>query len=106
MVTVRTVGKPGTQTRTAAAAKASNTSIRAIDAANISAGDKIILDIDSKDHGIETVTVKNLGTVAEGGGSHGDVAAAVRPLNWRLRSVQPFGQPALSASNRHGLGNK
>ena len=71
VVTVAAVGKPGTQTRTAAAAKAGDTSIRAMNAANISAGDKIILDIDSKDHGIEVVTVKNVVTAADGGGGGG-----------------------------------
>ena len=71
VVTVTAVGKPGTQTRTAAAAKAGDTSIRAMNAANISPGDKIILDIDSKEHGIETVTVKSVGGAGGGGGRGG-----------------------------------
>jgi hypothetical protein len=71
VVTVTEVGKPGTQTRLAAAAKVGDTTIRAMNAANISAGDRIILDIDSKGHGIETVVVKNVGVPVGGGGRGG-----------------------------------
>jgi hypothetical protein len=68
VVTVTEAGKPGTQTRLAAAANAGDTTIRVMNAANISVGDKIRLDIDSMGHGIETVTVKNVGAAAGGGG--------------------------------------
>ncbi len=68
VVTVTAVGKPGTQTTLAADAKAGDTSIRVRNAADISVGDKINLDIDSVGHGTETVTVKSLGTAAGGGG--------------------------------------
>ena len=94
VVTVTAVGKPGTQTRTAAAAKAGDTSIRAMNAANISAGDKIILDIDSKDHGIEIVTVKNVGTAAGGGGGgRGGGGATLEleaPLKFNHSANLPF----------------
>jgi hypothetical protein len=66
--TVTAVGKPGTQTLLAAAAKAGDTSIRAGAAANITAGDQIILDIDSVGHGTETITVKAV-VAATGGGA-------------------------------------
>src|SRR5262249_40208295 len=67
VATVTEVGKPGTQTALAAGAKAGDTTIRVRNVVNISAGDQIRLDIDSKDHGIETVTVTRVGTVGSGG---------------------------------------
>jgi non-reducing end alpha-L-arabinofuranosidase len=72
VVTVTEVGKPGTQTYLGADAKAGDTTIRIRNVANISPGDRIRLDIDSKEHGIETVTVKQIGTAdAPGGGGGG-----------------------------------
>ena len=62
VVTITKVGKPGTQAYLSADAKAGDTNIKVSSVANISAGDKIRLDIDSKGHGIETVTVKRVGT--------------------------------------------
>jgi hypothetical protein len=62
VVTVTSVGKPGTQARLSADAKAGDTSIRVSSAENISVGDRIRLDIASKGHGIETVTVTRVGT--------------------------------------------
>jgi hypothetical protein len=64
MATVTAVGKQGTQAYLAANASAGATNIKVTSVANISAGDKIRLDIDSVGHGIETVTVKNAGTQA------------------------------------------
>ena len=71
VVTVTEVGKPGTQTYLAAEAKAGDTAVRVRNAANISVGDKITLDIDSKDHGIEMVTVTRVDTQAPVGGGRG-----------------------------------
>ena len=62
VVTITKVGKPGTQAWLSAEAKAGDTNIKVSSVANISAGDKIRLDIDSKGHGIETVTVTHVGT--------------------------------------------
>jgi non-reducing end alpha-L-arabinofuranosidase len=62
VVTITKVGKPGTQAWLSADAKAGDTNIKVSSVANISAGDKIILDIDSKGHGTETVTVTRVGT--------------------------------------------
>ncbi len=62
IVTVTKVGKPGTQAYLSMDAKAGDTNIKVSSVANISVGDKIRLDIDSKGHGIETVTVKQVGT--------------------------------------------
>jgi hypothetical protein len=71
VVTVTGVGKPGTQTYLAAAAKAGDTSIRVRNAADISVGEKINLDIDSVGHGTETVTVTAVNTQSNGGGGRG-----------------------------------
>jgi len=67
VATVTSVGKPGTQAYLAADAKAGDTNIKVTSVANISAGDKIRLDIDSVGHGIETVTVARVGTAAARG---------------------------------------
>ena len=64
VATVTAVGKPGTQAYLAADAPAGATNIKVTSVANISVGDKIRLDIDSVGHGIETVTVTNVGTQA------------------------------------------
>jgi hypothetical protein len=62
VATVTAVGKPGTQAFLGADAPAGATNIKVTSVANISAGDKIRLDIDSVGHGIETVTVTRVGT--------------------------------------------
>ena len=62
VVTVTAAGKPGTQAFLGADAAAGATNIKVTSVANISAGDKIRLDIDSVGHGIETVTVTRVGT--------------------------------------------
>ena len=62
VATVTAVGKPGTQAWLSMDAKAGDTNIKVSSVANISVGDKIRLDIDSVGHGIETVTVKRVGT--------------------------------------------
>ncbi len=62
VVTVTAVGKPGTQAFLAADAPAGATNIKVTSVASISPGDRIRLDIDSVGHGIETVTVKSVGT--------------------------------------------
>jgi hypothetical protein len=62
VVTITNVGKPGTQAWLSMDAKAGDKNIKVSSVANISVGDKIRLDIDSEGHGIETVTVTNVGT--------------------------------------------
>ena len=64
IATVTAVGKPGTQAYLAADAAAGDTNIKVTSVSDISVGDKIRLDIDSRDHGIETVTVTRVGTTA------------------------------------------
>ncbi len=62
VVTVTAVGKPGTQAYLSMDAKKGDTNIKVSSTENISVGDKIRLDIDSEGHGVETVTVKAVGT--------------------------------------------
>jgi len=62
VATVTAIGKPGTQALLGAEARAGATNIKVTSTVNISAGDKIRLDIDSKGHGIETVTITRVGT--------------------------------------------
>ncbi len=64
IATVTAVGKPGTQAYLAMEAPAGGTNIQVTSLENVSAGDKIRLDIDSVGHGIETVTVAHVGTAA------------------------------------------
>ncbi len=99
VVTVTAVGKQGTQAWLSADAKAGDTNIKVSSVANISAGDKIRLDIDSVGHGIETVTVTRVGTASvrstfngplrdnEDKGTGLDLAA---PLKFNHASNMPF----------------
>ncbi len=64
IATVTAVGKPGTQAYLAMNAPAGATNIKVTSLSDISVGDKIRLDVDSVGHGIETVTVSNVGTAA------------------------------------------
>ncbi|MFL6437805.1 MAG: arabinofuranosidase catalytic domain-containing protein [Terriglobales bacterium] len=64
VVTVTAVGKPGTQGYLAADVPAGATNIKVTSVSDISVGDKIRLDIESRGHGIETVTVTRVGTQA------------------------------------------
>ncbi|MBR5735743.1 MAG: lamin tail domain-containing protein [Bacteroidales bacterium] len=65
VVTITEVGKPGSQAYLAYEAKPGDTNIKVTSTANITAGDKIRLDIASEGHGIEWVTVKSVGTQSE-----------------------------------------
>ncbi len=62
VVTITKVGKPGTQAWLSMDARVGDRNIKVSSVENISPGDKIRLDIDSEGHGIETVTVKRVGT--------------------------------------------
>lgn len=64
VVTITEVGKPGTQAWLSMDAKKGDTNIKVSSVENITAGDKIRLDIESLGHGIETVTVKSVGTAS------------------------------------------
>jgi len=99
IVTITSVGKPGTQAYLAVDAKAGTTNLKMSSVANISVGDKIRLDIDSKGHGIETVTVTKVGTQssrspgrgpftpAEDAGTGIDISA---PLKYNHAANMPY----------------
>ena len=85
VATVTAVGKPGTQAYLATDAPAGSTNIKVTSIANISAGDKIRLDIDSVAHGIEIVTVANVGTQANQTNLSADASAGATHID--VRSV-------------------
>jgi non-reducing end alpha-L-arabinofuranosidase len=62
VVTITEVGKAGTQAWLSADVKPGDTNIKVSSVANITAGDKIRLGYDTLEHGVEWVTVKNVGT--------------------------------------------
>ena len=64
VATVTAVGKRGTQAYLAMNAPAGATNIQVTSLSGISKGDKFRLDVDSVGHGIETVTVTDVGTAA------------------------------------------
>ena len=96
VVTVTAVGKSGTQAYLSVDAKVGDTNIKVSSVANISVGDKIRLDIDSVDHGIETVTVTKVGTQSArgpGGGRVGDPGTGLdidAPLKFNHAANMPF----------------
>lgn len=83
VATVTEVGKPGTQAYLAADALAGGTIIQVTSAENISAGEQIRLDIDSAGHGIETVTVKTVGTPAKSTALTANASAGATTLKVR-----------------------
>jgi hypothetical protein len=88
VATVTAVGKPGTQAFLGADARAGETNIKVTSVANISAGDKIRLDIESVGHGIDTVTVTRVGTPAIRSALTANVSAGATSIN--VRSVNGF----------------
>ena len=88
VATVTAVGKAGTQAYLSADAAAGATNIKVTSVANISVGDKIRLDIDSKDHGIDSVTVTRVGTEAKR--TNMSAAAAAGATNIKVRNVAKF----------------
>lgn len=99
VVTVTDVGKPGTQAWLSMDAKAGARNIKVSSVANISVGDKIRLDIDSKGHGIEWVTVTKVGTQSVRSTFNGPLKAnedpgtglnLAKPLKFNHSSNMPF----------------
>ncbi|HVT97198.1 MAG TPA: arabinofuranosidase catalytic domain-containing protein [Acidobacteriaceae bacterium] len=88
VATVTAVGKPGTQAYLATDAAAGATNIQVTSAEDISAGDKIRLDIDSEGHGIETVTVTRVGTQADHSNLAANASAGATTI--KVRSVRGF----------------
>ena len=88
IATVTAVGKPGTQAYLAADAPAGADNVKVTSVSDISPGDKIRLDIDSVGHGIETVTVKSVGTQATR--TNLSAAASAGATNIKVRNVNGF----------------
>jgi hypothetical protein len=88
VATVTAIGKQGTQAFLGADAAAGATNIKATSVADISVGDKIRLDIDSKGHGIEIVTVTQVGSQSD----RTTLAANVSPgaTKIKVRGVNGF----------------
>jgi hypothetical protein len=83
VATVTAVGKPGTQAYLATDAAPGATNIKVTSVSDITAGDKIRLDIDSVGHGIETVTVAHVGTQATQTNLAADVDAGATRIKVR-----------------------
>jgi len=83
IATVTAVGKPGTQAYLAMDAHAGATNLKVTSDSDISAGDRIRLDIESVGHGIETVTVAHVGTAANQTNLNAPVSAGATRVNVR-----------------------
>jgi hypothetical protein len=90
VVTVTAVGKPGTQAFLGADAHVGETNIKVTSVANISAGDKIRLDINSVGHGIETGTVTHVGTQSSRGALSADASQGATNIKVQNRSANGF----------------
>ena len=88
VATVTAVGKAGIQAYLAADASAGTSNIHVTSVSDISAGDKIRLDIDSVGHGIETVTVTHVGTKASQTNLAADANAGATHM--RVRRTEGF----------------
>jgi hypothetical protein len=71
-------------------APAGTTNIKVTSVNNISAGDKIRLDIDSAGHGIETVTVTRVGTQSSRGALSADASAGATNIKVQVRGQNGF----------------
>lgn len=91
VATITAVGKPGTQAYLATDAPAGATNIDVSSVDNISAGDKIRLDVDSVGHGIETVTVTRVGTPAIRTSLSGDTPAGATKIKIRRSNGMEVG---------------
>jgi hypothetical protein len=88
VATVTAVGKQGTQGYLGVDAPAGATNIKVTSVANLTAGDKIRLDIDSVGHGIETVTVTKVGRQSSRTALMAN--ASVGATNIKVRNVSGF----------------
>ncbi len=102
VATVTAVGKPGTQALLAADAAAGAANIKVIAVANISTGDKIRLDIDSKGHGVETVTVTRVGTQAARSALAANAAAGATNIKVRNANGFAVGDKIVIGNVAHG----
>lgn len=87
IATVSSVGKPGAYPYLATEARAGATNISVTNTADISVGDRFRLDVDSVGHGIDTVTVKSVGTPAILLALNADAAAGATTVQVRVGSA-------------------
>ena len=104
VVTVTEVGKPGTQAWLAYDAKPGDTNIKVSSVENISVGDKIRLDIASIGHGIETVTVKSVGTASSQRPSRGPMKLEEAGTGLELEAPLKFAHSANMPFSVNGTG--
>jgi hypothetical protein len=104
VATVTEVGKPGTQAWLTAEAKAGSTNLKVSSVANITAGDRIRLDIASKGHGIETVTVARVGTASTRNAFNGPLAEADLGTGLELAAPLQFNHSSNMPFSVHGTG--
>jgi hypothetical protein len=88
VATITAGGKQGVQAYLAEDAIAGGTNIKVTSVTDISAGDKIRLDIDSVGHGIETVTVAHVGTQGTRTNLSADASAGATHI--RVRNSNGF----------------
>lgn len=105
VATVTAVGKPGTMAFLGADAATGATNIKVTSVADITAGDRIRLDIASVGHGVETVTVKNVGTAASFLALAEDASAGATSLHLR-RGTGTFNGAAANAGAPPVAGDK
>jgi hypothetical protein len=96
VATVTAIGKAGTQAYLGADVPAGSTNIKfwqvgqPSGVTNVSAGDRIILDIDSVGHGIETVTVTKVGTQSARAVLSADASAGANNIKVQIRGQGGF----------------
>jgi hypothetical protein len=105
VATVTAVGKAGTQAFIGADVAAGSTKLSVTSVANITVGDKIRLDIDSKGHGIETVTVRSVGTPANWLSLAADAKAGSTELRVR-RGSGVFNGPSAGNLSASAVGHQ
>jgi hypothetical protein len=105
VATVTAIGKAGTQAFLGTDAAAGQANLSVTDVANITVGDKIRLDIDSKGHGVETVTVKSVGTPANWLALAADAKAGSTNLRIR-RGTGVFNGPSAGNLGASALGHR
>ena len=104
VATVTAVGKQGTQGYLLMDAPAGATNIQVTSVADISAGDKIRLDIDSVGHGIETVTVKHVGTQAHRSNLAANASAGATNIKFRMPGGFATGPVGFAAGDKILIG--
>ena len=101
VTTVTTVGKPGAQAHLETDAKTGETNIKVPSVLNMSVGDKIRLDIDSVDHGIETVTVTHVGSSTTSTALQANANAGTTNINVRSANGLAVGSGLMIGNLAH-----